>query len=39
MVTGIAQGLGAGIVLGCIAWFFGGFKVILYDKNEEEQDH
>ena len=36
MLTGIAQGLGAGVILGCIAWFFGGFKVILYDRNEAE---
>jgi|GEM_PF-2953234 len=36
MVTGIAQGLGTGVVLGCVAWFFGGYKVILHDENEEQ---
>jgi hypothetical protein len=39
MAAGIAQGLGAAVVLGCIAWFFGGYKVIPYEENANEQDH
>ncbi|MBE2283036.1 MAG: hypothetical protein IAE77_06215 [Prosthecobacter sp.] len=37
MATGIAQGLAAVVVLGCIAWFFGGYKVILSDEHELEE--
>jgi len=38
MVTGIAQGLGVGVVLGCIAWFFGRYKMIVYDEKEDEDE-